>query len=595
MASTTPEDPWPLPELTRARRAIVVVDVVESVRLMQEDEAGFIDRWRRFVHAVRTEVLPKHGGRLVKSLGDGMLLEFESVPQAVNAALFMQRLSHDDRVATSKGIGLELRMGIHEAEVMADELDLYGSGVNLAARLAALGRPGDVVISMDARARLLQDFDADFEDMGECWLKHIDEPIRACRAAPAMTQALGAGPLRLQQEHASIAVLPLRLQSAAPGPLLGELVAEDIASWLTRVPHMAVISSLSSMAVRDRSATYPQLAQLLGVKYLVHGSCARDGDRLRVHVQLLEGSSGRELWAGTEHGALADLWASDGTLPRTLAGHLSKAVVGAEVARASTMSLPNLESYSILFGAIALLHRLSLRDFNRAREMLEFLSERHPRSAVPRAWLGKWYVMRVGQGWSSDPKSDGSRALAQTAAALDAEPGHAFSLTIDGFATGYMKKDFAVAEQRYEDALKINPNESLAWLFRSAMLGYRDQGDAAIDSALQAQSLSPIDPMQYYFDHFTSLAMLLAGRYDEAIRYGLRSLKGNRTHASSLRALAMAQALAGKIEGARATGVELMRVEPLLTQGAFRTRYPGQNRDQVERLVGALALAGVPA
>lgn len=596
MPPTTPTDPWPLPELTRARRAIVVVDVVESVRLMQEDEAGFIDRWRRFVHQVRTEVLPKHGGRLVKSLGDGMLLEFPAVPSAVSAALEMQQRARS--ISSDGGLALELRCGIHQADVAVDALDIYGTGVNLAARLAGLAGPGEIVISSQAREDLIQDVDASLEDMGECWLKHMSQPIRAWRAVPLQPAKAARRAAGLTDvHHASIAVLPFVLQSTAEcaDQMLGELVAEDVSAWLTRVPNLAVVSCLSTLPLRNRAATYPELSALLGVNYVAHGSCMRDGARLRIHAQLIEGSTGRVLWTGTERAEIGDLWHREAPVTCAIAGHVSKALLGSEAARASVTSLPNLESYSILFGAISMLHRLSRREFDRARDMLEHLADRHPRSPVPHAWLGKWYVMRIGQGWSSDAAEDGRRALAATSTALHLDPTHAFSLTMDGFATGYVKKDFAIAEQRYEDALRSNPNESLAWLFRSAMLGYRDQGTQAIECALRAQDLSPIDPMQYYFDHFTSLALLLAGRYEESIAYGLRSIKGNRTHASALRALAMAQSLAGRLDDARATGALLMQLEPQLTLRAFRARYPGQSREQVDRLAHGLELAGVPA
>jgi adenylate cyclase len=596
MASSPTDAPWPLPELIRARRAIVVVDVVESVRLMQEDEAGFIDRWRRFVHAVRTDVLPQHGGRMVKSLGDGMLLEFGTVPSAAAAALRMQVLASTIDAAGTQAL-LPLRMGLHPSDITIDADDIYGAGVNLTARLATLARPGEIVLSAQAREELIHGFDADLEDMGECWLKHMDQPVRAWRATPPTA----AQPLMraddLVHHQASIAVLPFVLHGPADdqGRLLGELLAEDVASWLARVPHLTIVSCLSTQSLRQRRAAYPAMAQLLGVKYLAHGRCVRDGSRLRIEVQLIEGDSGRMVWNGTERMAADELSHGHAPVAQALASGLSKALLGTEAARVSITSLPNLESYSILYGAITLLHRLSRRDFERARELLEHLVERHPRSPVPRAWLGKWYVMRIGQGWSSEPTRDGQHALATTAAAVDLDPIHPFALTMDGFATGYVKKDFAVAEQRYDDALRINPSESLAWLFRSAMLGYRDDGPAAIDAALRAQGLSPIDPMQYYFDHFTALALLLAGRYQDSIHYGLRSLRGNRTHASTLRALAIAQALAGHVDAARATGAALLQQEPTLTLRAFKSRYPGRSSSQIERLADGLAMAGVPA
>ncbi|MCU7370530.1 adenylate/guanylate cyclase domain-containing protein [Paucibacter sp. O1-1] len=593
--STTDSQGEGWPELVRATKTIVVVDVVESVRLMQANEADVIDRWRRFVHEVRSQVLPAHQGRMVKSLGDGMLLEFDDVLAGVAAAQDMHRSMQGfnlDRVATDC---LQLRIGVNLCEVVRDHDDIYGSGVNLAARLTSLAKPGGTAISMAVREHLRDGLDADLEDIGECWVKNLPEPIRTWRLSSTVAPSEPASTTK-QGLEVGVAVLPFK--SLAPGEtdaLLGELVAEELLTCLSKVPYLSVISKLSTMGLGRRSHQSPQtLAKLLGARFLVQGSCARSGDLVRLHVELMDARSQQVVWAESTSVDMAAVLSGQAAAFAELSAQISRALVGREAERACTAVLPTLESYALLFGAVGLLHRLSLDDFNRAREMLDHLCERHPRSPVPKAWLGKWHVMRLGQGWSPDPKEDGQRALWQTSSALDLAPDHAPSLALDGFVSGYVRKDFATAERRYEQALQANPNESLAWLYRSAMLGYREQHDLAVESALHAQRLSPLDPMRYYFDHFISLTKLLAGDYAGAIDYGLRSLRGNRQHASTLRALVMAQALDGQVEAARAHALELLRIEPGLTISAFRARYPGQRQAQVDRLAEALAMAGVP-
>ncbi|MFN7196805.1 MAG: adenylate/guanylate cyclase domain-containing protein [Hylemonella sp.] len=593
--STTDSQGEGWPELVRATKTIVVVDVVESVRLMQANEADVIDRWRRFVHEVRSQILPAHQGHMVKSLGDGMLLEFDDVLAGVAAAQEMHRSMQGfnlGRVATDC---LQLRIGVNLCEVVRDHDDIYGSGVNLAARLTSLAKPGGTAISMAVREHLRDGLDADLEDIGECWVKNLPEPIRTWRLSSTIASSEPAS-TTTQGLEVGVAVLPFK--SLAPGEtdaLLGELVAEELLTCLSKVPYLSVISKLSTMGLGRRSNHSPQaLAKLLGARFLVQGSCARSGDLVRLHVELMDARSQQVVWAESTSVDMAAVLSGQAAVFAELSAQMSRALVGREAERACTAVLPTLESYALLFGAVGLLHRLSLDDFNRAREMLDHLCERHPRSPVPKAWLGKWHVMRLGQGWSPDPKEDGQRALWQTSSALDLAPDHAPSLALDGFVTGYVRKDFATAERRYEQALQANPNESLAWLYRSAMLGYREQHDLAVESALHAQRLSPLDPMRYYFDHFISLTKLLAGDYAGAIDYGLRSLRGNRQHASTLRALVMAQALDGQVEAARAHALELLRIEPGLTITAFRARYPGQRQAQVDRLAEALAMAGVP-
>jgi adenylate cyclase len=216
---TTPAEPPQWPELPRERRTLVVVDVVESVRLMQAHEADVINRWRRFVHEVQTQVLPPHGGRLVKSLGDGLLLEFADVSLAIAAALDVQARLPAYNIGRAADAALFLRVGAHEAEVVVDKLDVYGAGVNLAARLAGLAGPGEIVVSAAVRHQLTDGLDAEFEDLGDCYLRNVALPVRAFRVGPA-------GPLPVIDIMAaadlpdsflpSIAVIPFPLRMGMP-------------------------------------------------------------------------------------------------------------------------------------------------------------------------------------------------------------------------------------------------------------------------------------------------------------------------------------------------------------------------------------------
>nr|WP_316641530.1 adenylate/guanylate cyclase domain-containing protein [uncultured Roseateles sp.] len=586
------EEDWP--ELVRATKTIVIVDVVESVRLMQAYESDVIDRWRRFVHEVRTQLLPVHQGRMVKSLGDGMLLEFDDVLAGVNAAQEMHKRIAGYNAGREPEACFELRVGVHLCDVVSDHDDVYGSGVNLAARLMSLASPGGTAVSMDVRKHLVDGLDAELEDIGECWVKGLDAPIRTWRLSAVPSGSRPVAPSVGNGLQASVAVLPFAATDPGDSRMIGELVADELLSCLSRVPYLVAISRLSTMGLGLRNLSVPGLSQALGAKFLVLGSFTSAGGNLRLHVELTDALSHQVIWAGSEQADLKAVLDGKDEVFSGLSAQIARALVGREAGRACTSILPSLESYTLLFGAISLLHRLSLHDFNRAREMLEHLADRHPRSPVPKAWLGKWHVMRIGQGWSPDPKEDGQRAIWMTSSALDLSPTHALSLALDGFVTGYVRKDLTTAEQRYDSALEANPNESLAWLYRSAMLGYRGQHQSAVESAIHAKRLSPIDPMRYYFDHFISLANLLAGDYAGAIETGFKSLRGNRTHASTLRVIVIAQALGGQLDEARANALELLRIEPTLTVAGFRDRYPGQQQGQVERLAEALTMAGIP-
>jgi tetratricopeptide (TPR) repeat protein len=226
--------------------------------------------------------------------------------------------------------------------------------------------------------------------------------------------------------------------------------------------------------------------------------------------------------------------------------------------------------------------------------MLQALKERVPRHAIPDAWLAKWFVLRVQQGWSADPKLDARQALDCTRRALDADAHCALAMAIDGFVHTNLLKRLDIAEQRYDMALDANPNESLAWLLKGTLHAFKGEGRQAVDSTLQALRLSPLDPLKYFYDSLAATAALAAGEYERAIEHARRSLRANRTHTSTLRALAIAQVQTGRDAEARETVRELLRLEPTLTVRAYLERSPSSAFETGRIWSGALRAAGLP-
>ena len=597
MPSTTPTDPWPLPELTRARRAIVVVDVVESVRLMQEDEAGFIDRWRRFVHEVRTEVLPKHGGRMVKSLGDGMLLEFAHARQAAKSAWLIHRLVASQKDTTAAASPLRLRMAVHCADVAIDDLDVYGEGVNLCARLASIAGPDQTATSAEARDEIVDGLDADVEDLGECFLKHMELPVRCY-----VIREIGEGLMGRQLAPPAaltwptIAVVPFECADGSdPGHIHGEACTDEVVAKLVRVPQLHVVSTMSTRALRGRVIEAHVIGHHLGATYIVAGRYRVESDRLELFFELTDGRNGALVWAervGNSLKSPRDAWA---LLGAAVTEQVLAALLRHELNRTAGHSLATVEAYTLFFAAVSLMHRATARDFDRARAMLEELAWRNARSAVGHAWLAKWHVLRVVQGWSPDPSAEGAKALDCTRRALDANSNDALALAIGGLVHGYLRKDLATAGTHYDAARQANPNEPLAWLFTATWRSYRDEGADAEQAADMALRLSPLDPMKYFFDSLAATAVLSNGSHARAIELAQRSLRTNRTHASTWRTLALAQSLAGSMDEARQTVAQLRQIEPKLTASTFLERYPGRDARHAPRYAQALIDAGLPA
>jgi adenylate cyclase len=579
----------------RSVRTVLVVDVAESVRLMEESEEDTVSRWRSFVQHVTTATLPAHGGRLVKSLGDGMLIEFTRVLPAVNAAFAIQRASFAANENVPPGRQMLLRIGMQVSELIADEHDVYGRGVNLAARLSGLAGPGEIVVSAGVRDQLTPMLDAEVEDLGECYLKHIREPVRAYRLGalgprPVIEPALEAEALR-----PTIAVIPFASRSAAAEhQVLGEVIADDVISGLSHTAELSVISRLSTTAFRARDASLADISGHLNAGYVLSGAYRCTGEQLVLTVELAEGRSGHVAWADEMKAKISAVVSGASDLVDRIVARASSALIARELERARSQPLPTLESYTLLLGAINLMHRLSLRDFDRARAMLETLVERAPRAAAPNAWLGKWHVLRVWQGWSADPTEEGQRALERTRRALDSDAQCSLALAIDGLVHMNLLKRLDIAEQRYAAALQVNPNESLAWLFKGTLHAFRGEGPLALAGARRALRLSPLDPLRYYYDSLASTAALSAGRYDQAITLAQRSLRANCTHTSTLRALAIAQWQSGRAEDAKKTVGDLLRLEPTLTVRRYRERSPGGAYETGKSWADALRSAGVP-
>lgn len=589
------------PELVWARRAIVVADVVESVRLIARGEADFIDRWRRFVNDVRSLLLPTQGGRLVKSLGDGLLLEFADVPCAIDAALQMRERVAGYNVGCDPQAAIRLRTGIHVAEIVVDDLDVWGAGVNLAARLASLGRPDDIVLSTAARDAIVSGVHARLEDMGECFVKNLEAPVRAFRiladatAVPMETPAQPP-PGATTQLSPRVAVVPLRCLSTDPTHrAVGDAVADDIIAALSRAGGITVLSRLSTAALRDADSDLLSMAgKSLQATYVLQGSQWVRGERVHIRAELAEVGSGEVIWSDSIDASLDDLFAgADAAIP-AIAAAVGRAVLSCEVRRVGCLPMPNLASYTLYLGGVSLLHRLSRHDFSRAHELLEHVAERVPRSAAPHAMLAKWHVFQIVQGWSRDRTHQGAAARDEARRALDRDPQDALSLAVDGLTSVIVDADLEGAEAAYRRAVEANPQEPYAWSFLSGLHTYCERPAEALAAAERAIELSPVDPSRFLFEAYRASALILAGRQAEAAASARESLRLNAMHTPSHRLLIIALALAGDLEGARAAVAQHMRLDPAFSVRAYRERYPGRHTNHAERYAEALRLAGIP-
>jgi len=586
----------PLPQFAeRGTRAVLIVDIVESVRLIEQDEEGAISRWLSFVEHVETHLLPALGGRLVKHLGDGMLLEFRDVQSAVRAAFSIQHSSESENLGLPPDRQMLLRIGIEISEVIVESHDVYGHGVNLAKRLTGLAGPGEIVISAQVRDQLTPVLDADVEDLGECYLKHVQRPVRAYRIGPPGPRPVIKSGFSQWELRPTLAVIPFTPRDVGPEHhVLGEVLAEEMIRELSRSPELNVISRLSTTAFRGRDVTLAEVNARLSADYVLSGVYRVDRQRVRLDTELAEAKSTHIIWSQRLTEQISGILTGDQGLVGRVVADVSTAVLSRELQRARSQALPTLKSYTLLMGAIALMHRLSPNDFNEARQLLETLVERAARQAIPQAWLAKWHVLRVQQGWSEHPQQEAQLALRCTKQALDTDPDCSLALAIDGLVHTNLLKQLDVAQERYNLAIETNPNESLAWLLKGTMHAFKGDGKLAVDCTQRARKLSPLDPHRYFYDSLAATAHLAAHQYDLALDLAQRSLRANRTHTSTLRVIAIAQWQLGLKEDARKSLQELLRIEPSLTVARYLERTPAAPYSTGKEWSNALREAGLP-
>lgn len=582
-------------ELRHAYRAVLFIDVVNSVRLIERDEEGTILRWLRIVDRIENSVLPESGGRVVKHLGDGMLLEFENMRAAASAAFEIQRASARDNAEQPPDCQILLRAGIDVSDVIVSHQDLYGRGVNLAARLMGLAGPGEIVVSARAREQLTPLLDADVEDLGECYLKNIEAPVRAFRIGPPGPHPVVKSHWALGELRPTLAVIPFAVRGeAAEQGILGEVLADEIIRALCRTQELNVISRLSTTGFAGRKLDLDEVRLHLRANYAVSGVCRVSGDSVCLDAELVETKTGQIVWENRLTERIAGILEGNHELVGRAVAEVSKAIMARELLRTRSQPLPTLESYALLMGAIVSMHRLRSTDFSDARAMLEAILERGPYQPLAQAWLAKWHVLRVQQGWSDNVMDDAHRALELTTRALDSDPEFSLALAVDGFVHMNLLKRFDIARERYNLAIHSNPSDSLALLLRGMMHAFCDEGDQAVRDTELALVLSPLDLHRFFYDSLAASANLTAGDYARALDLAHRSLRANRMHTSTWRVLTVAQWQLGMHEEARESARQLLRLEPAFTVCGYLGHTPGAAFSIGKLIAEVLLKAGVP-
>ncbi|MCW5652722.1 hypothetical protein [Hydrogenophaga sp.] len=586
----------PLPQ--QRHKVVLVMDLVESVRLMAANEAAIINQWRGFMHHAATQVLPTCRGRLVKSLGDGLLAEFDQSTEAVQAALALHRYFIPLNQTLPASQQLHLRAGINATHIYADENDIYGQGVNLAARVADLASPGETLVTASVFDGIVVGVDAEVEDRGESYLKHWPEPVRTWALYPLTPDSVAARP-RVPEGVAtdfrpSIAVVPFETRShAAEQYVIGELVADGVIAQLSRSQHLRVISRMSTTAFRGRQRSADEIGQQLDASFVLGGSYVTYGDKVVIMAELADNRRGEVIWAERLTGDIQDLLETQSSLLDALCEACARALLNDVVQRTLVLPVPQLDSNALMLGGITLMHRSTPRDLQRSHQLLEAVVERHKRVATPWAWLAKWHIMQVVQGLSGEPARDFRRAIDTADRALDLEPASSLAMAIKGHALCHLGDDVDTSRRLLQEATQSNPNDPMAWLYNSVWSTMWGTPEDSLTEAEEALHLSPLDPQKYYFEMMLATSCAATEQWARAIDLCKASLRKNRYHLPTIRTLLISQYELGQRQEAQETFTLMRQLQPQLTVQQYLAA--GGSSPLRQRVAKALTRLGLPA
>jgi len=456
---------------------------------------------------------------------------------------------------------------------------------------------GDVVLDLSKVEFVDGTFGAEFLEGMDIKEDRFNEWLIGIRTNPEDVQSLvgSARNFRWRAKRPSVAILPaIGGLGGTDCDVMGDWLAAEISRTLSRSNLLTVTSHLSTRALAGRYFDTTTIRTQLQVDYCVFGNVRQEAGRIIFDADFIDAISGELLWSRRFTGTLSDFLSFDApgisNVVRAIARSISDSAIGYIRGRA----LNDIEEHKLLIAGVGLMHRPRIQDFARARELLEELVRRAPKSAQAHAWLGKWYVLSAFNNWSTHVKRDTQLATDQTARALDLDPDCSFALTIDGFAHNNLLRSLDVANSRYSEALRINPNESLSWLLKGMVYAFTDQPEPAIEHVEHARVLSPLDPFDYFFDSLSASAQLSANNFELALEMSNASLSKNRNHTSTTRAKITALHYLGRDEEARTTAAELLARHPEMTVNAYRRSHPASDFKLGCLVADALQAARIP-
>ncbi len=573
---------------TRRLAAILATDLAGYSRLMGADEEGTLERLKALRRELLDPQIALHHGRIVKTTGDGMLVEFASVVDAVRCAVEVQQAMPERDTGVAAESRIELRIGINLGDVIVEGDDLYGDGVNIAARIEALADAGGVFVSNTVHDHVRDRLPFLFEDLGEQQVKNIARPVRVYRVRDIGAAAKAApAPVLPLPDKPSIAVLPFANMSGDPEQeYFADGMVEEIITALSRIRWLFVIARNSSFTYKGQAVDVKQVGRELGVRYVLEGSVRKAGNRVRITGQLIDAMTGAHLWADRFDGSLEDVFELQDKIAVSVAGIIEPALQAAEMRRSAARPTTDLTAYDLYLRALAAFYPITRERIFEALRLLEqaIAIDRHYGPALSWAAICHWRL--VESGWAEAPEESRRMGVELARQALQAAQNDPGILANAAIVLARFGEDIGAMIGLVDRALALNPSFAHGWYLSSVLRHWAGQPDLAIEHAETSLRLSPREHI--------GTPLLVMGQahffkrqFDEAASKLLLSLQDQAGSPVAYRFLAACYAHMGRLDEARATVARLRAITPLVVPSDI----PWRNPEDRELYLSGLRLA----
>jgi adenylate cyclase len=559
---------------TRRLAAILAADVAGYSRLMGADEEGTLERLRALRRELLDPKIAEHRGRIVKTTGDGLLVEFASVVDAVRCAVAVQQAMPERNTGVAANDRIEWRIGINLGDVIVEDDDLYGDGVNIAARVEALADAGGVFVSNTVHDHVRDRLPFVFEDLGEQQVKNIARPVRIYRVRDSKTPSAPAPPALPLPDKPSIAVLPFANLSGDPEQeYFADGMVEEIVTALSRIRWLFVIARNSTFTYKGQALDVKQVGRELGVRYVLEGSVRRAASRVRITAQLIDAASGVHLWADRFDGSLEDVFDLQDKVASSVAGVIEPALQAAEMRRSAARPTTDLSAYDLYLRALAALFPIAKERVIKALRLLDQAIARDQHYGPALTWAALCQMQLVNNGWADEPETTRGRAMDFARGALQAAENDPVILANAAFVLAYFGEDIGAMIGLVDRALALNPSFARGWYLSGALRIFAGEHDLAIEHIETSLRLSPRERLGLPLS-LKGMANFFKRRFDEATSNLLSAIQDDPGFAPSYRFLAACYVRMGQLDEARAIVARLRDITPLVVPSEMPFRNP---------------------